>query len=197
MLRVGVTGGIGSGKSTASKILGDMGAYIFDSDGEAKRLLDENNQVQRELIAEFGSDILGPGDVIQREKLARVAFQDEDHQMRLNAVIHPFIFEDIDNAYRKMSVTNKYPLFVVDGAVIFESGFDQHLDYVIVVVAQLKNKLSRALERGTLTRDQIIKRMDLQWSDDEKTGMADFVVHNDGGENELKEQIGEIYSHLV
>lgn len=197
MLRVGITGGIGSGKSTASKIMRELGSFIFDSDAEAKHLLGENKQVQQELIAEFGTDILGPGNIIDRKKLARIAFQDEDHQMRLNAVIHPFIFEDIDKAYRKTADSNKHSLFVVDGAVIFESGFDQHLDYVIVVVAQLKNKLARALERGVLTREQIMKRMDLQWTDDEKTGMADFVVYNDGAESDLQEQIDDIYSQLV
>ncbi|MDP6532614.1 MAG: dephospho-CoA kinase [Candidatus Marinimicrobia bacterium] len=197
MLRLGVTGGIGSGKSTASKILEKKGAYIFDADTEAKRLLNENPQVQNELIAEFGTDILGPGNVIDKKKLARVAFQDSDHQSRLNIVIHPFVFEDIDAAYRKVEKKKSHPLFVVDGAMIFESGFDQHLDYVIIVTAQLKIRLSRALERGTLTRDEILKRMDLQWTDDEKIGMADFAVFNESSEEELEAQITDIFDQLV
>ena len=135
--------------------------------------------------------------MIDKKKLARVAFQDSDHQSRLNIVIHPFVFEDIDAAYRKVEKKKSHPLFVVDGAMIFESGFDQHLDYVIIVTAQLKIRLSRALERGTLTRDEILKRMDLQWTDDEKIGMADFAVFNESSEEELEAQITDIFDQLV
>ncbi len=197
MLRLGITGGIGSGKSTASKILEKEGAYIFNADVEAKRLLNENPQVQNELLAEFGTDIMGPGNSIDRKKLARIAFQDSDHQSRLNIVIHPFVFDDIDSAFRKVEKINSHSVFVVDGAMIFESGFDQHLDYVIIVTAQIKIRLSRAMERGKLNRDEIMRRMDLQWSEDEKIGMADFVVYNEGGKEELKTQITSIYKQLV
>ena len=197
MLRLGITGGIGSGKSTASKILENKGAFIFDADIKAKRLLNENPQVQNELIAEFGTDIMGPGNVIDKKKLARVAFQDSDHQSRLNVVIHPFVFDDIDSAFRTVEKKNAHSLFVVDGAMIFESGYDQHLDYVIIVTAQLKIRLSRAMNRGKLNRDEILRRMDLQWSEDEKIGMADYVIYNEGGEKELETQITAIYEQLV
>ena len=89
MLKVGLTGSIGCGKSTASAFLKEMGAYIFDADTEAKKLLTKNPIVQSELIAEFGTDIMGPGNTISKKKLAHIAFQDEDHQMRLNLVVHP------------------------------------------------------------------------------------------------------------
>jgi dephospho-CoA kinase len=197
MLRLGITGGIGSGKSTASKILENKGAFIFDADIKAKRLLNENPQVQNELMAEFGTDIMGPGNVIDKKKLARVAFQDSDHQSRLNVVIHPFVFDDIDSAFRTVEKKNAHSLFVVDGAMIFESGYDQHLDYVIIVTAQLKIRLSRAMNRGKLNRDEILRRMDLQWSEDEKIGMADYVIYNEGGEKELETQITAIYEQLV
>lgn len=197
MLRLGITGGIGSGKSTASKILENKGAFIFDADIKAKRLLNENPQVQNELIAEFGTDIMGPGNVIDKKKLARVAFQDSDHQSRLNVVIHPFVFDDIDSAFRTVEKKNAHSLFVVDGAMIFESGYDQHLDYVIIVTAQLKIRLSRAMNRGKLNRDEILRRMDLQWSEDEKIGMADYVIYNEAGEKELETQITAIYEQLV
>ncbi|NOZ76038.1 MAG: dephospho-CoA kinase [FCB group bacterium] len=197
MLRIGLTGGIGSGKSTASLIMAELGAFIFDADKEAKRILETNETVQSELIAEFGTDIMSPDESIDRRKLARVSFQDEDHQLRLNAVIHPYIFEEIDRQFEKISSQSDYPLFVVDGALIFESGLDQHLDYILVISSTIKHRIERALKRGTLTREEIIKRMDLQWTDEDKIHSADFVIHNNSTEENLKEQIIQVYNQLV
>jgi dephospho-CoA kinase len=197
MLKIGLTGGIGCGKSAASRYLQELGAYVFDADKEAKKILDENETVQSELIAEFGTDILNAEGKIDRKKLARVAFQDEDHQMRLNAIIHPYVFEEIDRQYNDLAKTGRYPVFVVDGALIYESGLDQHLDYTVVVTATLRHRMERAMQRGTLNRDEILKRMELQWSEESKVGLADFVVHNNGTEEELKTQIKEIFDNFI
>ena len=103
-------------------------------------MITENSTVQNELIAEFGTDIMGPGNVIELKKLGRIALQDEDHQMRLNSVVHPHIHNLIDEEFEKISIKNEYSMFVVDGALIYESGYDQHLDYVIVITALMKKQ---------------------------------------------------------
>ena len=197
MLKVGLTGGIGCGKSTASTVMAELGAYIFEADDEAKKMITENSTVQSELIAEFGTDIMGAGNVMDLQKLGRIALQDEDHQMRLNSVVHPYIYNLIDDQFNKISEKNKHSMFVVDAALIYESGYDQHLDYVIVITALMKNRMERTIARGTLTRQQILKRIDLQWSEEEKTGLADFVIHNDGTEEDLQKEIKEIYNRIV
>lgn len=197
MLKIGLTGGIGCGKSTASEYFKELGAYIFNADTEAKKLLTNNPTVQSELIAEFGSDIIGPDNTIVKEKLARIAFQDEDHQSRLNSVVHPYLYNLIDNSFQKIEKKKNHSLFVVDGAMIYESGYDQHLDYVIVITALLKNRMERSISRGTLTRDQILQRMDLQWSEKIKTGLADFVIHNDSSEEYLKKEITDIFKQIA
>lgn len=197
MLKVGLTGGIGSGKSAASRIMDRLGAYVFEADREAKQILATNAVVQNELIAEFGSDILGADETIDRAKLARIALQDEDHQLRLNAIVHPYIFTRLDEQFETVLQNESFPIFVVDGALVYESGYDQHLDYVIVVTALLKNRLERALERGHLTREDILRRMELQWSEEDKISLADFVIHNDGTEEELASQVEAIYRQLV
>ena len=140
MLRVALTGGIGTGKSTASKILNELGAFIFDADKEAKNILKNNETVQSELIAEFGTDIMRGDEKIDNNKLARIAFQDQDHQLRLNSIIHPYVFQEID---------------------------------------------------------EILKRIDLQWPEEEKIALADFVIHNDSTEKELLNSITDIYNKLV
>lgn len=197
MMKVGLTGGIGCGKSTASVVLAELGAHIFDADGEAKIMINKNSTVQNELVAEFGTDIMGPGNEINLKKLGRIAFQDEDHQMRLNSVIHPYIYNLIDEQFEKISSKNEHSMFVVDGALIYESGYDQHLDYVIVITALMKNRMERAMARGTLSRQEILQRIDLQWSEEEKTGLADFVINNDSTEENLQKEITDIYKRIV
>lgn len=196
MLRVGLTGGIGSGKSTASNFFESFGSFVINADEEAKNLLSSSDTVQHELISEFGTDIIDVSGQINKTKLARVAFQDEEHQQRLNSVIHPYIYNIIDDQFNQILNEGKFDIFVVDGALIFESGYDVHMDYIIVVTALLKNRMERALARGTLSREEILKRIDLQWPEEEKVNLADFVIHNDGSENELKKNVKNLIKKL-
>jgi len=197
MLRVGLTGGIGSGKSTASNFFESFGSFVINADEEAKNLLSSSDTVQHELISEFGTDIIDVSGQINKTKLARVAFQDEEHQQRLNSVIHPYIYNTIDDQFNQILNEGKFDIFVVDGALIFESGYDVHMDYIIVVTALLKNRMERALARGTLSREEILKRIDLQWPEEEKVNLADFVIHNDGSENELKKNVKNLIKKLI
>jgi dephospho-CoA kinase len=197
MLRVALTGGIGTGKSTASKILNELGAFIFDADKEAKNILKNNETVQSELIAEFGTDIMSGDEKIDNNKLARIAFQDQDHQLRLNSIIHPYVFQEIDKIFDDVLEKGKNDIFVIDAALIYESGADTHMDYVIVITALLKIRMERALQREMLSRDEILKRIDLQWPEEEKIALADFVIHNDSTEKELLNSITDIYNKLV
>ena len=197
MLKVGLTGGIGSGKSTASNYLRALGAYVFDADKEAKDLIDTNDTVQHELISEFGTDIINIEGQVDKKKLSRVAFQDDDHQERLNAVVHPHVYDLIDASYKKAMNDNKYNIFIVDAALVYESGLHSHLDYVIVVTAQLKFRMERSLSRNTLTREEILKRMDFQWPEEEKVNASDFVIHNDTSEKDLQSKLKEILNKLI
>jgi dephospho-CoA kinase len=197
MLKVGLTGGIGSGKSTASKFFEKLGAFVLDADKEAKNLLEKNKIVQHEVISEFGTDIINATGKVDKNKLARIAFQDVDHQRRLNSVVHPYIYDLIDKTFDKVLSDGKYDVFIIDAAMIYESGYDIHLDYIIVITAQLKNRMERALARKTLTREEILKRIEFQWPEEEKVGMADFVIHNDGTEKELNDNIKSLIKKLI
>jgi len=197
MLKVGLTGGIGSGKSTASRYFESLGAFVLDADEEAKNLITSNETVQHELISEFGTDIIDGTGRVNKKKLARIAFQDEDHQQRLNSVVHPYIFNLIDKEFNRVFNDKKHGVFIVDAALIYETGFDAHLDYVIVVTAHLKNRMERALGRETLSREEILKRVGFQWPEEEKVNMADFVVHNDGTEAELQKNIESLIKRLT
>ena len=197
MLRVGLTGGIGSGKSTASNFFELFGSFVINADEEAKKILSSNETVQHELISEFGTDIIDVSGEINKAKLARVAFQDEDHQQRLNSVIHPYIYNSIDDHFNDVLKDGKFDIFIVDGALIFESGYDVHMDYIVVVTALLKNRMERALARQTLSREEILKRIELQWPEEEKVNLADFVIHNDGSEEDLKNNVRILIEKLI
>ena len=137
MLKVGLTGGIGSGKSTASRYFESLGAFVLDADEEAKELITSHEPVQHELISEFGTDIIDGTGRVDKNKLSRVAFQDEDHQQRLNSVVHPYIFNLIDKEFNRVFNNKKHGVLIVDATLIYETGFDAHLAYVIVVIAHL------------------------------------------------------------
>ena len=196
MLQIGLTGGIGSGKSSVSALFNEWGAYIFDADTVAKSILDTNDTAQNELIAEFGTDVLGANNKIDKAKLAKIAFQDEDHQQRLNIIIHPYVFTEIDSTFDKVLKGGTHEIFVVDAALIYESGAYTHMDYVIVVTTHLKIRTERVMSHGELTRDEFLQRLELQWPDEDKVHMADFVIHNNGTIDQLEVEAKKIYNRL-
>ena len=196
MKKNGITGGIGVGKSAAANLFRKMGVHVFDADIVAKKLLNTSAVIQNDLMAEFGTDILDIYGKIDRAKLARVSFQDEHHQSNLNSIIHPHIFEEIDKEFDKVSSKTKAPFFMVDGALIYESGLDTHLDYVIVVTAKLSIRMERSIKRGNLAREEILRRIDLQWPCETKVRMADFVINNNTTEKDLQSEVLEIFNQL-
>jgi dephospho-CoA kinase len=197
MLKIGLTGGIGSGKSSVSNILKSWNAHIFDADLVAKKILNHNESAQNEVITEFGTDVIGSKGIIDKKKLSRIVFHDEDHQIKLNAIIHPYVFSEIDEEFETILKKDKNELFVVDAALIYESGADTHMDYVVVVTSHLGLKIERVLAKGELTREEFLKRADLQWPDEEKIQLADFVIQNNGSHEDLLRETKKTYNLLI
>jgi len=196
VLKIGLTGGIGSGKSEVSKFFISWGAFIFDADKEAKIIIDKNEQAQQEIINEFGSDVVDADNIIDKKKLARIAFQDEFHQLQLNSIIHPFVFKKIDEIFDKIKSNNKYKAFIVDAALIYESGADTHMDYVIVITSLLRFRTERVMSRGNISREDFMKRVALQWSDEDKKHMADFTIQNNNDLKVLEKESKKIFNSI-
>ena len=196
MLKVALTGGIGSGKSEVSTLFNKWGAYIFDADKVAKEILDKNKTAQKELILEFGSDVISAEGIIDKKKLSRVAFQNEFNQLKLNTIIHPYVFKEIDMCFETVLDKGSNDIFIIDAALIYESGADTHMDYVIVVSSHLKIRTERVMKRGDLNREEFLKRLDLQWPEKDKIEMADFVIYNNESKDRLKEEAKKIYNQL-
>ena len=196
MLKIGLTGGIGSGKSEVSNFFNLWGAYIFDADQEAKAIIDKNKIAQKEIIEEFGTDVVNKENKIEKKKLARIAFQDDFHQLKLNAIVHPYVFKRIDETFEKIAKEDKHKIFVVDAALIYESGADTHMDYVIVVTSLLRYRTERVMSKGKISRDDFMKRVDLQWSDEDKEHLADYIIQNNADIKTLEKESKKIFETL-
>lgn len=197
MYIIGVTGGIGSGKSTVSRMLRDKGAYVFDADTVAKELLDTNQDLQQELIDEFMDDIVGADGNIVKSKLARIGFSNQANQEMLNEIVHPFVIQANENVLEKVRQRGDVEIYVVDAPLLFEAEMHLRCDYSILVYTRLKIRLERALKRGNLSREEILRRIDLQMPEEEKMELADFVIENNGTEQELASEVDKVYREIV
>jgi len=195
MLRIGITGGLGSGKTTVARFFGDRGAQVFDADLEAKLILLRHEPARQAVIEAFGEAVLNEAGEIDFERLAAYAFATPERQRRLNDIIHP---EVILAAEREMAAASRrgVAMFVLDAPLLFEARLEQYLDFTLTVVADEELRVKRARERGTLSEADIRKRARLQLSDEERAARADFVILNNGTLDELHEQLQAIYDDL-
>jgi len=194
VVTLGVTGGLGSGKSTACKFLAEKGAYVLDADLIAKQLMENNPQIRDEIIEAFGNDIYKDGK-LDTQKLAQRAFASEADQRVLNDIVHPRVVDYFQQEVEKMR--DKYDLIVLDAPLIFESGFDNRFDHTLLIYTKYKHRLERALRRGNLTREDILRRIELQMPEEDKRELAEFVIENNGTEEQLKSAIEELYDKLT
>ncbi len=194
MVTVGITGGLGAGKSAAASFLEEKGAYVFDADVVAKELLKSDPEIKKKLVDAFGTDILKNGE-IDNERLAKVSFTGEENQNIINDIIHPRVITSFREKLEELD--DKYELVVVDAPLIFESGFDNHLDHTVLIYTQYKIRLERAIRRGTLSREEILRRMELQMPEEEKRELASFIIDNSGTPEQLKSAMESLYQKLM
>jgi dephospho-CoA kinase len=192
MLTLGLTGGLGSGKSTACKFFAQLGAEVFDADEEAKKILFSSQKVREKLLMQFGNSIITNNE-IDKTSLARIVFQDRKNQLLLNDILHPLVTEEF--LKKKPKITS--PLFIMDAALIFESELQYNFDKTVLIFTERELRIERALKRGNLTKEQILDRINLQMSEYRKKTLADFVITNNGTEEELKNKITDLYKKLV
>ncbi|MDO5664772.1 MAG: dephospho-CoA kinase [Bacteroidia bacterium] len=187
MIKLGVTGGIGSGKSVVCEILRLHNIPVYDADLEAKNLNDTSPIIRKKLISAFGSELYR-NNKLDRQKLAHFIFNNEENLRAANSIIHT----ELAKHFEKWTNQRKhYSIIAIDAAVLFEAGFQSMLDKTIVVLAPLEMRIERAIKRDNLTKEQITARANKQMSDEEKIKLADFVIHNDGNHS-LLEQISQI-----
>jgi len=193
VVTIGITGGLGSGKSTACQRLKEKGAVIFDADSIAKQIL-QNSLVQEQLVEEFGADIV-QNETVNTGKLAKLAFSSEDSQVALNNIVHPHVIEQFEII--RDEIANTDSLLVMDAPLIFESGIDAHFDHTVLIYSTMKLRINRAMKRGNLSREQILRRMDFQMPEEEKRELASIVIENNGSIEHLYEEIDKLFADLM
>lgn len=174
-LIVGITGGIGSGKSVVSRLLNMLGYPVYDSDSKAKRLNDTDEEVKRALTLAFGSDLYENG-LLNRPKLASLIFQSDSNRQLVNAIIHPAVKRD----FLRWAEAQNSDIVFLEAAILYESGFDAFMNKVVAVAAPEQVRIQRAMQRDNATEQQIVNRLRAQMSQDVLESKADFVVVNDG-----------------
>lgn len=174
MLRIGLTGGIGSGKTTVAGIFEVLGIPVYYADTAAKRLMNENEVLRKELQNEFGKKIY-PNGKLDTKLLADIVFNDEQRLQLLNSLVHPATIEDAENWISKQTTS---PYIIKEAALLFESGSNKNLHFVIGVSAPLELRIKRAMVRDKITRSEVMARINKQMSEEKKLSLCDFVIIN-------------------
>ena len=195
MYKLGITGGIGSGKSTASNFLKENGAVVFNADQEAKKHLKHTKILQNRIIDAFGQRVV-ERNKLSIKKLAEVAFKNKLDQKILNGLMWPEVFMLVEKSMSE-SHTNKVKLFVVDAAMIFEANFEHMFDSTLLILTRKNIRLERALKRKNLHLEQIQNRMSLQMPETEKKRKADYIINNDGTEQNFNKKMKEFLAQLT
>jgi len=168
---IGITGGIGSGKTTITKHIESLGYPVYIADDEAKKLLDTTDVV-KELVKTFGEEII-VNNLVDKKKLATFVFGNKDNLKKLNEIVHPRVREHFINWSKQFN-----SIVVKEAAILFESGANKDCDYTILVTAPEEVRVDRVISRDNTNREDVLKRIRSQWSDEDKAKLADFVIEN-------------------
>lgn len=190
---IGITGGIGSGKTTISNILRSKGFYVFDSDIEARNICNNNNEVRNQIKSLFGSDIYTDENILDRKKLANIVFNDRGLLNSLNAIVHPKTRQRMNNLIDEHSGSR---LFFVESAIMFESGLVNNMDCVINVTALEKTRIERVRSRDKISSSQVKEKIDNQMSEDERINRCDFVITTDVSMDKVEKSVDYLINHI-
>ena len=195
MIKIGVTGNIGSGKTTLTQYFKNENSYIFNADKEAKKHLKKHSVLQKKIINTFGNQVITSNN-LDFKKLALIAFKNKKNQEILNGIVWPEVSRLIESSLTQAK-NEKRNFFIVDAALLFEANFNHFFDYIILVTADKKIRLNRALKRNNLDLSQIKKRMSLQLSDNEKIKQSDYVIDNNKDKENLKLEFDKIIMKIT
>lgn len=191
-LHVGITGGIGSGKSYVAAIFASFGVPVYYADDRAKWLMQHSEPLQAQIIDLFGPQSYESGQ-LNRPYLADQIFKDESKRLALNQLVHPAVQDDFLWFAQQNS---QHPYVLKEAALLLETGSHVELDRLILVVADKQTKIKRVMQRDGASEDQVLQRMAAQWTDEQKIPFADFIIHNEDHEN-VDASIRQIHLQLT
>lgn len=190
MYKVGITGGIGSGKSVVSRMLSDRGVAVYTSDSRAKEIMATDEGVRRELVERFGDKVF-EGGVLNRAYLAERVFSSSEELAALNAIVHPAVMAD----FERWADAEQGDYVVLESAILFESGFDRCVDVAVAVMAPEELRIERVMERDGVTREQAKERIRHQLTDDERCSRSKYAIVNIELD-ELEDDVEQLHRRL-
>ena len=196
MIKLAITGGIASGKSTAAKYFENKGAYIFNADKESKKHLKSSLTLQKKIADIFGNEIL-INNKINFKALADVAFFNKTNNSILNGLMWPEIFLIINNTYEKIKTDKKHKIFIVDAALIFEANYISFFDYTLLITASKNKRLKRAVERRNISLENIQNRILLQMPENKKKELASYTIMNNYSIENLHKKLDNFYNKYL
>jgi len=192
MIKLGITGGIGAGKSVVASFLKTLGIPVYIADDESKKLTSTSPRIKEQLVEKFGEDLFFEG-TLNKALLASLIFENKDNLRAINSIIHPEVMADFE-AWAEKHADKK--LIAMEAAILFESGFDKTMNFIVTVTAPQEERVERILRRNKITREEILSRMSNQLPDEEKCERSDFVIYNDNN-RAIIPQIENILQNLI
>jgi len=196
MLRVGLTGGIATGKSTLTKIFEKLGAWVIDADAIAHELQRPHTPIWKEIVGVFGEKILRVDQSIDRPRLGRIVFSDLKKKARLEQIMHPAIIAQEEERMSEWERSGKVQIAMVEEALLVETGSFRRFHKVVLVVASEETQIERLRQRG-LTEKEALSRIRSQMPLSEKVPFADYLIENSGEISEAERKAGEVYRDLL
>lgn len=193
MLKIGITGGIGSGKSTVCALFASLGTPIYDADAAAKWLMQNDPYMRQQLIARFGTETYDDNGNLNRPRLAQIVFGDAQKLHLLESIVHPAV---LLHAQIWLDQYQHLPYTIKEAALLFESGSYQQLDKIVLVYAPLELRIARTMKRDAATREMVLARIEKQMPDEEKLKRADYIIYNDE-QHELLPQVLQLHKMFL
>lgn len=178
MIKVGITGGIGSGKTTICHFFELLDIPVFTADTEAKKLMVNSPYIKNKLISILGKDIYFEDQSLDRKKIAKLIFNSPNLLSKINALIHPAVHEEFEKWYVKQN--SPYVLF--EAAILFECGLYNKMDINILITATEENRINRVISRDNISKEEVKNKIAKQWKEEKKEGYADYIIRNDNRE---------------
>lgn len=196
MLKVGLTGGIGTGKSHVAKIFIELGCYVFDADKIARQVVEPGEVGFEKVVAEFGKEILAEDGTIDRAKLGQIVFSSPEKREKLNQILHPIIIAKQDGLISETINQDPNAIVIIDAALMIETGSYKRFDKLIVVYCDRESQIERVMKRNNLPRNEVESRINSQMPSDEKRKYADIEIDTSGTFEETEDKVKAVYQEL-
>jgi len=192
MVKVGLTGGIGSGKTTVSNFLLEYGIPVYNSDSQGKKLMNTNLELISDIVNIFGESVYNNG-ILNTNLLSSIVFSDPEKIKQLNNLVHPKVAEDFNQWVGK---NNNQPILIKEAAILIESGAYLNMDKIILVISKKSNRINRVSKRDNSDLESIEKRINFQLTDDEKIQYADYIIENNSSLDDLKNEVLRVFNEI-